>query len=547
MNLLNAFKSGGNPSSKAAAVSQGASSTAPSPAHTATNNPSGTHQASLLNLFRPPSVSQTPPATTNAGISLLNAVAPAAQQADRLKQRRPTLNEMTRSLPKPKAKTQPTAAQGGLYANFVRGSDMPGSLQPSEKAQQQAPDGQREWPTAQETGGPSQPQHLAKSKQLFDPNVPTPKRSAEQVGSVAPPVSATILARPQSAKASTSPKMKTPARSRGVNGTPKHSENGTPTAPITILARPGSAKTPRSPMQADATAVPTNAVTPKPFQPQLLRRPKPEEIPGKSSNAGGVGQQTTRQTDRRSDLLALFGKSDKAATQTPVSPSPGGIDAWNAAATKFPQQYREAATAQQQPSTQINAPAPVVKETFKKTSQDFGRLGGPRKFDKTEYTLHDDQGSKPVTAHEPMPVKQSLEDDKPGTTSGHKSDSVGLFSPQLASSSPMSPPSGRPQQERKQSQAEDQKNTLLNLFGRPSAVTTPTVLPSPSIFPPPPAKQPEAATQRSRMNSMASVVSNGALKGRGSGAGTPVMPVETKGFLLDFLNGVVQKEHNRGR
>ena len=50
--------------------------------------------------------------------------------------------------------------------------------------------------------------------------------------------------------------------------------------------------------------------------------------------------------------------------------------------------------------------------------------------------------------------------------------------------------------------------------------------------------------QRSRLNSIASVTSNGTMRGRGSG---PQTPVEAKGFLLDYLNGVVAKEGNRGQ
>lgn len=85
-----------------------------------------------------------------------------------------------------------------------------------------------------------------------------------------------------------------------------------------------------------------------------------------------------------------------------------GISAWSAAATRLPQQYNDAAGAQRsQKEPQNDVPLPantaVVKETFKQTSSQLGRLGGPRKFDKTEYTVHDEQGSRPVSAHNPMP------------------------------------------------------------------------------------------------------------------------------------------------
>jgi hypothetical protein len=72
------------------------------------------------------------------------------------------------------------------------------------------------------------------------------------------------------------------------------------------------------------------------------------------------------------------------------------INAWKTAAQTLPAEYANAAKL---PSSQHDAPpAPredTFKETFKQTTK--GRLGGPRKFEKAEYTIHDAEGSRSVT------------------------------------------------------------------------------------------------------------------------------------------------------
>jgi hypothetical protein len=80
-----------------------------------------------------------------------------------------------------------------------------------------------------------------------------------------------------------------------------------------------------------------------------------------------------------------------------------GVSAWKSAAQTLPAQYANAAKTG--PSLLDDAP-PVqrddtFKETFKQTTR--GRLGGPRKFEKTEYTIHDAQGSRTVASLPPAP------------------------------------------------------------------------------------------------------------------------------------------------
>lgn len=81
------------------------------------------------------------------------------------------------------------------------------------------------------------------------------------------------------------------------------------------------------------------------------------------------------------------------------------INAWKTAAQQtLPAEYVNAANASI-PNSHDDAPsAPredTFKETFKQTTR--GRLGGPRKFEKAEFTIHDAQGSRSVTSLPPAP------------------------------------------------------------------------------------------------------------------------------------------------
>jgi len=82
---------------------------------------------------------------------------------------------------------------------------------------------------------------------------------------------------------------------------------------------------------------------------------------------------------------------------------PNGIGAWKSAAQTLPAQY--ASAAQTGPSLLNDTPHvqrdDTFKETFKQTTR--GRLGGPRKCEKTELTVHDAQGSRSVASFAPAP------------------------------------------------------------------------------------------------------------------------------------------------
>ena len=91
----------------------------------------------------------------------------------------------------------------------------------------------------------------------------------------------------------------------------------------------------------------------------------------------------------------------------------------------------------------------------------------------------------------------------------------------------------------------EQRNALLALFAKQnpglsqaesrsgSAMSSNSGAPLPS----------DPSLFRSRLASASSMVSNG---GENDGLRSPSTPVEAKGFLRDYLNGVVKSEKNRG-
>ncbi|GAB7330990.1 hypothetical protein MBLNU13_g02495t2 [Cladosporium sp. NU13] len=78
------------------------------------------------------------------------------------------------------------------------------------------------------------------------------------------------------------------------------------------------------------------------------------------------------------------------------------LNAWKSATQTLPAEYANAAKLS---NSQDNAPPALREDTFKETFKQTtkGRLGGPRKFEKAEYTIHDAQGSRSVTSLPPAP------------------------------------------------------------------------------------------------------------------------------------------------
>lgn len=300
VNLLNALKSGDKPNM-------------PPVGDYRQSRQSGPHQDALLKLLKKPSASVQTSTTPPAG----RAEEPSSPTASevtvrptKVQDRRPTLNMITRTLPaKPKMKSPSVDMEGS-----------PHTMQ-----------------TAISSG--SNPAHL-KSRQLYDHA--NPKQAARantdvskpEQGTADPPV--TIMqrahlqqnpSRSPKPRRSSKPRQASPPRAPAAKGV----ENGTPTPAFTILARPGSAKgaskspglPPSSPLRNEA---PKSG-----FQPQVLRRPESVDPVTVQKAAEIVEEKRSPGAgDKRDQLLALFGKASSPARSRPPSakaqPTRDGIE-----------------------------------------------------------------------------------------------------------------------------------------------------------------------------------------------------------------------------
>ena len=134
--------------------------------------------------------------------------------------------------------------------------------------------------------------------------------------------------------------------------------------------------------------------------PGLEPRPDPFASQGRASGASpapGIGRQTT--------LPPPIAPPSRAQQQQPMQ-AQDKMSAWNNAARNLPYQYQAAANAAETNQKEAIPTAPRedrLRETFKQTSAQQGKLGGPRRYDKTEYTIHDAHGSRSVETLSPAP------------------------------------------------------------------------------------------------------------------------------------------------
>lgn len=109
-------------------------------------------------------------------------------------------------------------------------------------------------------------------------------------------------------------------------------------------------------------------------------------------------------------------RSQKAAAPPSSQPSrPDPVVAWNQAARTLPHQYKN-----QTSTVEVKKETPredTIKETFKKTSGSQDRLGGHRKNEALEHTIHDSKGSRfdEVKESSTSPSKQdsAVQDEEP--------------------------------------------------------------------------------------------------------------------------------------
>lgn len=290
------------------------------------------------------------------------------------------------------------------------------------------------------------------------------------------------MQKPKSRQASPSPKATPQVDPKLLSG-----ENGHAAPQISILQRPGSSagRAPRSPIPQSPLR---HESTKPPFQPQVLKRSSvgDENV----TNPRQESMDTAPGDDKKNHLLSLFAK---APSQAPVASS-------NAAGP-----------------AQAPAPAQPIASPPPGDGQQKNALLG----------LFNGAAAPKVTPKQPEPPA----------------------APQLL---PERKPSNQGQQPNGSQKATQQ--VLLNLFNKPSSggADSPGTPISPFTLGTPAAKEPTLKQQlplstqglepRSRLGSLAS-------NGPASGQQTPTSatPTEqTKGFLLDYLNGVVQKEGHRG-
>ncbi|KAK3683098.1 mRNA-decapping enzyme subunit 2 [Vermiconidia calcicola] len=319
MKLLDAFKSGANKATTAAG---------PAPAQT--QRPPSTHQTALLDLFRKPSSSQSP-AIQSPAAPVDEPASPALTDVtvkpSKSRERRPTMNEITRTIPmKPKVTSPP------ILEPEAHSRDLPS-----------VPGSESERTRSRELFKPTNP---VKSRVMSKGPPPAvvqeaQKRPVPTTPQPAPPKPASRSPRPRYATKSGSPSRKdvTKALQDGTSGAP----------PVTILARPGSAR--GAPSPAPPLSPARSQTTQKTgFQPQLLKRPK-------ASVDAVSDKEQQKPADKKDQLLALFGKTSSpspAAQAPPSAPIEQPNDRQNALLGLFSQ------SSSQQPTP---SPAPALAPT----------------------------------------------------------------------------------------------------------------------------------------------------------------------------------------
>ncbi|KAK5167745.1 mRNA-decapping enzyme subunit 2 [Saxophila tyrrhenica] len=319
MKLLDAFKSNGSVPMVSASTSAKAD-----------QRPTSGHQAALLGLLKKAPATQQSPAAqaTELPQQPHRAVSPTptdgTDRTVRPTERRPTLNEITRTLP-PKVRVKSP-------------------------------------PTVNTTSQPSEPliaseRERPKSRQLFDPSAPfkpqvaSPERSQQSLPSFAQQHPATRQP-PKSPRGRNASPASSPSRKNGVQTVRSHQQ---PSSPFTILARPGSAREAKSP--AAPTSPLLNEGPQTGFRPQVLKR----------SNGNESADTAQQPADKKDQLLALFGKTAPSARSTPSTqpastgpnrPSPAPDSRKNSLLDLF---SPPAVTSQQPTPTPAPAPPPAPR------------------------------------------------------------------------------------------------------------------------------------------------------------------------------------------
>jgi mRNA-decapping enzyme subunit 2 len=341
--------------------------------------------------------------------------------------------------------------------------------------------------------------------QLFDPSKPNKSgaSSAAPAKAEAPPSVSNNDARPNS---------KGTPRAAGNPARPRPASNVQPTPQFSILQRPGSsagkASVPPSPLRNESSKTGT-------FQPQLLKRPVGENesttiapVPqGKSSEA-----QLETSNDKRDNLLALFGKTSSPLSHpTKASPPPPPPTAEKEAMQPINQKDKLLnlfGAKSPTPSGSSFAPPPSSTKTMSPPT-------APQLLSEPRSSSRQSQQTTTSTSQQLLmnlfnntnnPAHSVL---SPGTPISP----FALGTPIVSRALPAlgNPPSKQQQQQQ------------------------PLHMSLPDLIAPPPVRSRVGSLQPSSASLSGGLIS-------GQQTPTSATPTEAKNFLLDYLNGVVQKE-----
>jgi mRNA-decapping enzyme subunit 2 len=477
---LDAFKTGQKPAQ-------------PPSNYAAASRSGSVHQSALLGLFKSspapePAQVQQDPRSEHAIVS--PAPDEIVERPAALQERRPTLNEITRSLPvnfKAKRPSQHSPAIPTQLSTITPPAPLPVQAPEPVPAQKVEPEPKQQHAPIPK---PQSPANVPKTRSSNGPKEPKPRDAPV---SSAKQIMQRTGARQSSGNTQRDKSASSPSPARQPKAKAKASE---PQAPMTILTRPGSSR--------DKSGSPANETSKQTFQPQLLKRHEASDSNSAAANGPSDAHDGAANSDgngKRDQLLALFSKAPAAAQAPPqdlpaatISPPPATVVS---------------------PIAQVPAPAPATVSTHNNNLLNL--------FNKTAPTQQVSPQPSPAPPSAPS-LQPTHRPAKPRTPAP----------PPIISHAP--------------------QNSLLDLFKKPSHghVSNPSMdspispfnLSSPHVMrhgPGPMTEQP-----KSRLGSVADAGSrrgsNNAASGKGSGGATPT---EQKDFLLGFLNGVVQKEGQR--
>lgn len=152
---------------------------------------------------------------------------------------------------------------------------------------------------------------------------------------------------------------------------------------------------------------------------------RPESSWGSTRTAGTSQAPGANRPPHGPGPIAPPSRSQQQQHTPPSAAAPGraaGVAAWNTAARSLPYQYGPDAKSTEQREGEPSPPPPppqhAIKETFKRTVRDNnGVLGGPRRYESTEFSVHDAHVKRGRPAHSPAPPNAQTQPTGPFTAS----------------------------------------------------------------------------------------------------------------------------------